>query len=45
MLFYRLLEFGVGHVPVRYRDIVVDTTPNPAKPTPPARHARPPTKP
>ena len=38
MLFYRLLELSVGHVPVRYRDIVVDATPKPAKPIPLATH-------
>ena len=42
MLFYRLLELSIGHAPVRYRDIVVDATPKPAKPTPPATRGHPP---
>ena len=36
MLFYRVLELGIGHAPVRYRDIVVDAKPKQVRPTPPS---------
>lgn len=42
LLFYRVLELAVGHVPVRYRDIVVDAEPKEVKPTPPTKRGHPP---
>jgi len=42
MLFYRVLELGVAHAPVRYRDIVVDAEPKQIRPTPPGTRGHPP---
>ena len=42
MLFYRVLELGIGHAPVRYRDIVVDAKPKQVRPTPPSTRGHPP---
>ena len=42
MLFYRVLELGVAHAPVRYRDIVVDAEPKQIRPTPPGARGHPP---
>jgi len=42
MVFYRVLELAVGHEPVRYRDLVVDSKPNRTKPVPPGGGGNPP---
>jgi ISXO2-like transposase domain len=42
MVFYRVLELAVGHEPVRYRDLVVDSTPKRITPIPPGGGGNPP---
>jgi hypothetical protein len=42
MVFYRVLELAVGHEPVRYRDLVVDSKPKRTKPVPPRGGGNPP---
>jgi transposase-like protein len=42
MVFYRVLELAVGHEPVRYRDLVVDSKPKRIKPAPPRGGGSPP---
>ena len=42
MVFYRVLELAVGHEPVRYRDLVVDSKPKRTKPVPPGGGGNPP---
>lgn len=42
LVFYRVLELAVAHDPVRYRDLVVDTTPKRLPPRPPGRRGHPP---
>jgi transposase-like protein len=42
MLFYRVLELGVRHDPVRYRDLVVDRQPKATRPVPPVTGGHPP---
>ena len=42
MVFYRVLEFAVGHDPVRYKDIVARTRPRKIPPTPPRTRGKPP---
>lgn len=42
MIFYRLLELAVGHQPVRYHDLVVDSKPKKITPIPPEGGGSPP---
>ncbi len=42
MLFYRVLELAVAHVPVRYRDIIATQRPRQVPPIPPHRFGHPP---
>lgn len=42
LVFYRLLEFAVGHDPVRYRDLVAGKRPRKVPPTPPTTRGHPP---
>ena len=42
LVFYRVLELAVGHVPLRYRDIVVGERPREITPTPPGARGHPP---
>jgi hypothetical protein len=42
LVFYRLLEFAVGHDPVRYRNIVAGKKPRRTPPVPPAKRGHPP---
>jgi len=42
LVFYRLLEFAVGHDPVRYDDIVTGERPRKKMPTPPVTRGHPP---
>lgn len=42
MVFYRVLELAVGHVPVRYRDIVACERPRAVPPVPPRTRGKPP---
>ena len=42
LVFYRVLELAVGHLPVRYRDIVVGERPREVPPTPPGARGHPP---
>jgi transposase-like protein len=42
MLFYRVLELAVGHMPVRYRDLVADPRTKAIKPIPPGGGGHPP---
>ncbi len=43
LLFYRVIEFAVGHDPVRYKDLIVDPTPKRTPPVPPGVWGHPPT--
>ena len=42
MVFYRVLQLAVGHTPVRYRDLVVDSRSKKIKPVPPGGGGNPP---
>ena len=42
MVFYRVLELAVGHVPVRYGDIIAGRRPRAVPPTPPRTRGKPP---
>ncbi len=42
MVFYRVLQLAVGHQPVRYRDLVVDSRPKRITPVPPGGGGNPP---
>ena len=42
LLFYRLLELAVDHDPVRYRQLVADSTSKNVPPVPPWRRGHPP---
>ena len=42
MLFYRVLQLGVAHAPVRYRDLVADPQPKRVPPRPPTARGHPP---
>ncbi len=42
LLFYRVLELAVAHDPVRYRDLVANSQPKTAKPSPPRAPGHPP---
>jgi transposase-like protein len=42
MVFYRVLELAVAHVPVRYDDLVVSRRPRKVPPIPPCKRGKPP---
>jgi transposase-like protein len=42
LVFYQVLELAVGHVPVRYHDIVLGERPREIPPTPPGARGHPP---
>jgi transposase-like protein len=42
MLFYRVLELGIGHAPVRYGDIIAGLRPRAIPPKPPKNRGKPP---